>query len=174
MSRNAVFLTGNGASDDHGGEDWYGESNNWVTTAWSPDTTLPSLLAALEAGQVSCGSLGERMPVIIPGSVIEALRVFATLLTNAQVAGYLPPLLLQAMPWSRSLPVDDLSKLVSELADAADSGAHAPERLAALIREWRATAEIYADPAEVERLRQALREATEGKAAPWEYDDAST
>jgi hypothetical protein len=117
---------------------------------------------------------GERMPVIIPGSVIEALRVFAALLTDAQVAGYLPPLLLQAMPWARSLPEDDLSKLVSELAEAAASGAHAPERLAALIREWRATAEIYADPAEAERLRQALREASEGKATPWRYDDAST
>jgi len=57
MSRNAVFLTGNGTSDDHAGEDWYGDSNNWVTTAWAPDTTLPSLLAALAAGQVSCGSL---------------------------------------------------------------------------------------------------------------------
>lgn len=117
---------------------------------------------------------GERMPVIIPGSVIEALRVFAALLTDAQVAGYLPPLLLQAMPWARSLPEDDLSKLVSELAEAAASGAHAPERLAALIREWRATAEIYADPAEAERLCQALREASEGKATPWQYDDAST
>jgi hypothetical protein len=117
---------------------------------------------------------GERMPVIIPGSVIDALRVFATFLTNAQVAGYLPPLLLQAMPWASSLPEDSLSRLVSELAEAAAGGEHAPERLAALMREWRATAEIYADPAEAERLRQALREANEGKATSWEYDDAST
>ncbi len=43
------------------------------------------------------------------------------------------------------------------------------------VREWRATAEIYADPAEAERrLRQALREANEGKATPWQLDDVST
>jgi hypothetical protein len=34
------------------------------------------------------------------------------------------------------------------------------------------TAEIYADPREVTRLRQAMQEAREGKATPWEYDDA--
>ena len=42
------------------------------------------------------------------------------------------------------------------------------------MREWQATADIYAHPAEAERLRQALREADEGEAMPWVYDDAST
>jgi hypothetical protein len=96
---------------------------------------------------------GERIPVIIPGSVIEALRVLAVLLTNAQSAGYLPPLLAEAVPWARALPETDLPILGSELAKVAASGEHAPERLAALIREWRATAEIYADPALLEALR---------------------
>lgn len=117
---------------------------------------------------------GERMPVIIPGSVIESMRILGVLLANAQASGRLPGLLVQAMPWASPLPETDLAQLGSDLAGAAASGPHAPERLAALLREWQATAEVYADPAEAERLRQAIREADEGKATPWEYDDAST
>jgi hypothetical protein len=114
---------------------------------------------------------GERMSVIIPGSVIESLGLFATLLIKAQEAGYLLSLLPVAMPWARFLPEADLPALATDLIEAAASEKHAPERLAAVLREWRATAEVYADPAEADRLRQALREANEGKATPWQYDD---
>jgi hypothetical protein len=116
---------------------------------------------------------GERVPVIIPGSVIEALRLLAELFRQAGTTRYLPNLLPQAMPWAESLPTGDLSQFASELVEAASSGDHAPERLAAVMRAWRATAEIYDDPDEAARLRRALREADEGKATPWEYDDAS-
>lgn len=57
MSRNAVFLTGNGVSDDHDGLDWTGSGNNWVTCAWAASASQKALLAALAAGQVWCGSL---------------------------------------------------------------------------------------------------------------------
>jgi hypothetical protein len=95
---------------------------------------------------------GERMPVIIPGSVIEALRFLAVLLGNAQAAGKLPGLVLQAMPWARSLSADDLNQLASDLVDAAASAEHAPERLATVLREWGETAEILGDPEEVAEL----------------------
>jgi len=98
---------------------------------------------------------GERMPVIIPGSVIEALRVFAELLKNAQGAGDLPPLLLRAIPWAGPLPEEDLRKFAAELAEAAASGDHAPERLAALIRQWRETAEVQAEPGAVAELEES-------------------
>jgi len=117
---------------------------------------------------------GERMPVIIPGSVLESLRVLAKLLENAQVAGYLPSLLPLAMPWVKDLPEADVLAFAADLAKAAASGEHAPERLAACLREWQATAEIYADPEEAERLRRALREAGEGSVTRWEYDESST
>lgn len=90
---------------------------------------------------------GERMTVIVPGSVIEALQALSGLLRQAQSAGYLPRLLLEAMPWTVSLPAGDLDQLASDLAEAAGSGNHAPERLAAVLREWHATAEAHADPA---------------------------
>jgi hypothetical protein len=59
LSRNAVFLTGNGVSDDHFGTDWYGISNNWITSAWAGSTGTADLVAALAAGQAWCGSLSE-------------------------------------------------------------------------------------------------------------------
>jgi hypothetical protein len=57
MSRNAVFLTGNGTSDDHFGQNWLGMPNNWVTSAWAASTAQPHLLGALAAGRAWCGSL---------------------------------------------------------------------------------------------------------------------
>ena len=41
---------------------------------------------------------GERVAVIMPEGVIEALRDFAALLTDERVAGYVPALLPKAMP----------------------------------------------------------------------------
>ena len=38
MSRNAVFLTGNGTNDDHFGQNWHGIGNNWFTSAWAAST----------------------------------------------------------------------------------------------------------------------------------------
>jgi hypothetical protein len=89
---------------------------------------------------------GERMPVIIPGSVIESLRILGVLLANAQASGHLSALLVQAMPWANALSGDDLNRFASELVGAAASGEHAPEQLATLLREWRETAEILDDP----------------------------
>jgi hypothetical protein len=89
---------------------------------------------------------GQRIPVIIPGSVIETMRAFAELLSYAGRAGILPSLLPQALPWAASLNQAELSEFAVELIKAASSGDHAPERLAAVMRAWRETAEILGDP----------------------------
>jgi hypothetical protein len=57
MSRNGVFLTGNGTSDDHFGTDWSGLINNWVTSTWAASTSEADLLASLAAGRAWCSSL---------------------------------------------------------------------------------------------------------------------
>lgn len=62
LSRNAVFVTGNGTSDDHWGQDWAGLTWNWTTSAWAASTGMPDLLAALAAGQVYMGSLAGFAP----------------------------------------------------------------------------------------------------------------
>jgi hypothetical protein len=57
LSRNAVFLTGNGTNDDHAGVNWHGITNNWFTSVWAASRTEAALLRALGAGRAWCASL---------------------------------------------------------------------------------------------------------------------
>jgi hypothetical protein len=57
MSRNGVFLTGNGTNDDHFGQNWHGITNNWFTSVWAASTAEADLLAALVAGRAWSASL---------------------------------------------------------------------------------------------------------------------
>ena len=98
---------------------------------------------------------GDRMPVIIPGSVIEALRLLAELFRQAEGASYLPKLLPRAMPWAAPLTELELTEFASELVEAASSGEHAPERLAAVMRAWRETAEILGNPEAMGELAES-------------------
>ena len=69
-------------------------------------------------------------------------------------------LLPRAMPWASPLGDDELAELASELVEAASSGDHAPERLAAVMRAWRETAEILGNPdamGELEESADAIR-----------------
>lgn len=71
FSRNGVFLTGNGTSDDHYGENWFGILNNWVTSAWAASTSEADLLASLAAGRVWCGALSHyrgSLDLLVDGS----------------------------------------------------------------------------------------------------------
>lgn len=105
---------------------------------------------------------GKRMSVIIPGSVIEALRLFAELVAYAQKAGRLPTLLPQAMPWAAPLNEEELSEFASELVEAADSGDHAPERLAAVMRAWQETAETLGDQQAMAELAESAEAVKRG------------
>jgi hypothetical protein len=72
LSRNAVFRTGNGVSDDHAGTNWSGIRNNWVTSVWASSTAMPDLLSALAAGRAWCGSLSKfrgSLDLLVDGSV---------------------------------------------------------------------------------------------------------
>lgn len=54
-SRNGIFLTGTGVSDDHSGQDWLGQELNFVTWAHAPSRELADLLSSLSAGRVYFG-----------------------------------------------------------------------------------------------------------------------
>lgn len=72
MSRNAIFLTGNGVNDDHFGQNWKGVNNNWFTSTWATSTAEADLLAALAAGRAWCASLSAyrgSMDLLVDGSV---------------------------------------------------------------------------------------------------------
>lgn len=71
MSRHALFLTGNGTSDDHFGQNWAGIHNNWVSAAWAASRGQSDLLAALSAGRAWCGAIGYKgaIDMLVDGSV---------------------------------------------------------------------------------------------------------
>jgi hypothetical protein len=73
LSRNAVFTTGNGVSDDHVGTNWRGIRNNWVTMAWAVSTAQSDLIKALAAGRAWCGSLSSfgqgTLDLLVDGTV---------------------------------------------------------------------------------------------------------
>ena len=64
------------------------------------------------------------------------------------------------LPWTALLPEEDRRQFVAELTEmagaSADTGNYAP--LAVLLRDWRATANVYADPAALKDLTEPLEE----------------
>ena len=71
MSRNAVFLTGNGTNDDHYGQDWTGIVNNFFTSTWAASTAEADLLASLAAGRAWCAPLASyrgSMDLLVDGA----------------------------------------------------------------------------------------------------------
>jgi hypothetical protein len=58
MSRNGLFLTGNGASDDHTGQTWATNEGRYYTSAWARTLSERSLVSALASGRTFVGYLG--------------------------------------------------------------------------------------------------------------------
>ncbi len=56
-SRNAIFLTGVGVSDDHAGRDWIDNARNFATWAWAADKSEAALVNALRTGHAYFGDL---------------------------------------------------------------------------------------------------------------------
>lgn len=58
LSRNLVFTTGVGVTDDHDGHDWTDQKWRHITGVWAPNTNLASLQRALRAGRAWFSDLG--------------------------------------------------------------------------------------------------------------------
>ncbi len=56
-SRNAIFTTGTGVNDIHGGV-WTTQANRFLTFAWAQDSAEQSLTDALGAGRITFGDMG--------------------------------------------------------------------------------------------------------------------
>lgn len=52
FTRNGRFLTGTGVNDDHGGVNWKGLGNGFVTAMWAVNRTQAALVTALAGGRV--------------------------------------------------------------------------------------------------------------------------
>ena len=72
LSRNGLFLTGNGVSDDHSGQNWAGQANRFFTAAWALERTEAHLVDALGAGRCYVGhltSFGGTIDMSLDGTV---------------------------------------------------------------------------------------------------------
>lgn len=58
LSRNGLFVTGNGVSDDHSGQKWESLGARYYTTAWASTRSEGALMDALAGGRVFVGYLG--------------------------------------------------------------------------------------------------------------------
>ncbi len=97
----------------------------------------------------------------------EALTLISRILRNLS-RDFAKEAVLDISPWAAFLPPDDLdtylTELTATLAGAADLGSIEP--LIVLQREWKATAEIWADPELAERLQNAPFEPDAAKPVP--------
>jgi len=76
--------------------------------------------------------------------------------------------LADAFPWLEFLPSTDRRSFLDEFSRVVTAAAAVDnyEPLTQLVREWRATAEVHADPKLARRLRRAVEAAGEPVAAP--------
>jgi hypothetical protein len=95
----------------------------------------------------------------------DTLGTFARLLHVAVqvegVEGHITQDVNFVLPWTALLPEEDRRQFVAELTEmagaSADTGNYAP--LAVLLRDWQATANVYANPAALKDLTEPLEEA---------------
>jgi hypothetical protein len=70
-SRNSIFATGLGSSDDHSGRSWLTQPNNFVTWAWADDPSETALLGAMRSGRCFFSDLRRfrgRLDLIVDGA----------------------------------------------------------------------------------------------------------
>ena len=68
FSRRGLFLTGNGANDDHSGQPWAVPGNGFQTGIWAPSTGTPDVMDALRAGRAYA-----QHPGYWPGGQLDVL-----------------------------------------------------------------------------------------------------
>ncbi len=116
-SRNALFLTGNGVSDDHVGTNWLPFGNNWFTSVWAASNAQADLLSALSAGRSWCASLsGYRggLDLLVDGTCPMGSASVSALTTR------------QLTVIATDLPTNSTLQVVRGVVDYAGAAAPAP------------------------------------------------
>ncbi len=117
FSRNGTFLTGNGTSDDHSGQNWKNLSNGFATGVWATSRSDADVLVALASGRAYAAHFG-RWPLgetdlLVDGTVRMGSISVATKATRSMAI------------WATALPVGGSVQLVSgpvDYAAAVDPG----------------------------------------------------
>jgi hypothetical protein len=110
-----------------------------------PAETLVNAIDNARRGAVTHITIkGERVAAIVSESTLAMSQLLAALLTSEMAASALPAVLPTAFPWASSLPDTDthLKAFARELRDAVV--AESPERVARVLDDWQAVAEVRA------------------------------
>lgn len=83
FSRNGVFLTGNGASDDHTGQRWTTLKNGFFTGVWAQNADDSSLVPALRSGRAFFALLGAWPSASLDLVLDDAVRLGSVLVSTA-------------------------------------------------------------------------------------------
>lgn len=101
---------------------------------------------------------------------VEAFAAMGRALRNLAVHNHaaLSDALADAFPWIEFLPAGDQRVFIDEFTRLVAAAATVDnyEPLTQLVHEWRATAEVHADPKLARRLRRSLEAAGDRVAAP--------
>lgn len=94
FSRHAMFLTGNGVNDDHGGLHWATLANGFTTGIWAQSPSETDLVAALGAGRAYTYHAGlwpsGKLDLLV-GSASSMGKVEVTAKTSRQLQVYAQP-----------------------------------------------------------------------------------
>jgi hypothetical protein len=133
MSRNGIWLTGNGVSDNHVGTflSWTADKahNVFATFVWAADASQTELLAGLAAGRAFCGELGVwggDIWIDVDGAPMGSVSVATTTRTrslNLVAAGLGPHQVIEVVrgPVDFSGATDPGTAVVATLASGAAS-----------------------------------------------------
>lgn len=108
-SRNSIFATGLGSSDDHSGRSWLTQPNNFVTWAWAESPSEADLLASMRSGRCFFSDLRRfrgRLDLVVDGSA-QMGSISVSDETERELAIHAAGMPRGASLWLVQGPVDD-------------------------------------------------------------------
>jgi len=134
LSRNGLFLTGSGVSDDHTGTNWLSQKLNFLTWVWAGDTGLGALTDALAAGRAWFGNpkaFRGQLDLLVDGAVPMGS-------VTATAAGTCTVRII-----ATDLPTGARLQLIRGVVDYA--GADQPDPITTVVKDVPAPASGYVD-----------------------------
>jgi hypothetical protein len=116
FSRNGIFLTGNGTTDDHTGQGWKSLTNGFATGVWAASRSEADIAAALAAGRAFAAHVGRW-----PGGQLDLLVDDTVPMGGVSVSSRTTR---RIAIWATNLPAGSVVQLIAGPVDY--SGAQDP------------------------------------------------
>jgi hypothetical protein len=111
FSRNGIFLTGNGTTDDHSGQGWRTLNNGFATGVWATSRSEGAISAALAAGRAYTAHVGRwpggQLDVLVDAAVPMGAVSVSTKASRSMAI------------WANALPAGSIVQLVAGPVDYA-------------------------------------------------------